>query len=194
MYLTQKILLMAYFEDHKHKFDNLIVALNYSNRDQLRREANGGNSIIFTYPPVEEEVYIKKGKEILSSDEHQFIDISKILVSFIDNDGWEGFESYYNDFSDTPHLIFNSEDEEKDFMDLIITKISEAEQNNKTPILIRTGTLYGTGIENVNIMEHKVVMTLKHPLVIFYPSKIKNENLYFLNFKLASKYRCTVID
>lgn len=185
---------MAYLEDHKHKFDNLLVGLDSSNRDQLRRKANGGNSIIFTYPPSEEKMYIEKGKEILSEDEYQFIDVSQILVRFIDIDGWTDFESYYNDFSDTPHLIFNSEDEEKDFMDLIINEISEAENNNKTPILIRTGALYGTAIQNTNIMEHNVVMKLKHLLVIFYPSKIENENLYFLNFKLASKYRCTVID
>jgi len=53
--------------------------------------------------------------------------------------------------------------------------------------------LYGTGIENVNIMEHKDVMQLKHPLVIFYPSKISEDNILFLNFRPASKYRCTLV-
>jgi len=53
--------------------------------------------------------------------------------------------------------------------------------------------VFGTGIENVNIMEHKFVMSLQHPLVIFYPSKIENDNIYFLNFKPASKYRCTLV-
>jgi hypothetical protein len=59
--------------------------------------------------------------------------------------------------------------------------------------LIRTGCLYGTGIENVNIMEHKIITKLSHPLIIFYPSKIQSDNLLFLNFKQASKYRCALI-
>ena len=81
-----------------------------------------------------------------------------------------------------------------DLMDLIISAINDAYQKGKIPVLIRTGSLYGKGIENVNIMEHKTVMGLNNPLVILYPSKIENENFYFLNFKLASKYRCTVIE
>ncbi|MFM1755652.1 MAG: hypothetical protein RL621_556 [Bacteroidota bacterium] len=185
---------MAYLEDHKAKFENLKVSLNMQNRDQLRRKANGGNSIIFTYPPVEESLYIQKFEELNSEQTYSFVDIAKLLVEFIDMDGWTDFENYYNDFKDTPHLIFKSEDESTDLMDLIISAINDADQKGKIPVLIRTGSLYGTGIENVNIMEHKTVMGLNNPLVILYPSKIENENLYFLNFKLASKYRCTVIE
>ena len=185
---------MAYLEDHKAKFENLKVSLNLQNRDQLRRKANGGNSIIFTYPPEEESLYIQKFKELNSEQTYSFVDVAKLLVEFIDLDGWTDFESYYNDFKDTPHLIFKSEDESTDLMDLIISAINDVNQKGKIPVLIRTGALYGTGIENVNIMEHKIVIGLNNPLVILYPSKLENENLYFLNFKLASKYRCTVIE
>lgn len=185
---------MAYLEDHKAKFENLKVSLNLQNRDQLRRKANGGNSIIFTYPPDEETLYLKKIEELNSDASYCFVDVAKLLVEFIEIDGWADFKIYYNDFKDTPHLIFKSEDESTDLMDLIISAINDADQKGKIPVLIRTGVLYGTGIENVNIMEHKTIMELNSPLVILYPSKIENENLYFLNFKLASKYRCTVIE
>ena len=185
---------MAYLEDHKAKFENLKVSLNLQNRDQLRRKANGGNSIIVTCPPEEETLYIQKFEELNSEQTYSFVDVAKLLVEFIDLDGWADFENYYNDFKDTPHLIFKSEDESTDLMDLIISEINNADQKGKIPVLIRTGALYGAGIENVNIMEHKTVMGLNNPLVILYPSKIENENLYFLNFKLASKYRCTVIE
>ena len=185
---------MSFSTDHKAKFDNLKVSLDLKNREQLRRTANGGNSILFTYPPEEESLYIGKIKELYSEVDFAFIDIAELLVKFIDIDGWADFENYYKDFADTPHLIFNSEDEASDLMDLIVAEINEAGINNKTPILIRTGALFGTGIENNNIMEHKIVMALKTPLVILYPSKIENDNLYFLNFKPASKYRCTVIE
>ncbi len=191
---TQKILSMAYLEEHRAKFDDLKVSLEAENRDQLRLRSNGGNSILFTYPPKEEHLYLKKLEEIAIAESFELIDIAHLLVEFIDLDGWADFELYYNDFKDTPHVIFKSDSsEETDLMSLIIREIKKADDKSKIPVLVRTGSLIGTGIENLNIMEHKVVMTLKNPLVIFYPSKIKNDTLYFLNHKPASKYRCTVI-
>ena len=185
---------MAFIDEHRAKFDNLKVSLEQNNRDQLRRKANGGNSILFVYEPSEEIGYLAKAKELLLENEFKFIDIAKLLVNFIDQDGWNDFQDYYKDFSDTPHLIFKSDDPDIDLMDMIIKEIKKADDENKIPVLIRTGTLYGTGIENVNIMEDKTVMTLKQPLIIFYPAGIRDDNLFFLNFKPASKYRCTVIE
>lgn len=181
---------MPYITDHKQKFDDLKFHLE--NQDQLRRKANGGNSILFSYPPDEEQQYIAKAKE-LWGDNAAFIDVSKLLVKFIDEDGWESFREYYNDFKNTPHLVFRSDDPTPDLFDVIISEIDDACRNNKIPFLIRTGCLYGTGIENVNIMEHKAVMNQPHPLVIFYPSIIEEDNIYFLNFKPASKYRCILV-
>ena len=185
---------MSYLEDHKAKFDNLRVSLDAQNRDQLKRKANGGNTIIFTCPPEEEQMYIDKLKTDYNDGTFAFIDIAQLLVQFIDTDGWNDFSEYYKDFKDTPHLVFKSDDESEDLMDLIIKAIVEADEKGQAAVLIRTGSLYGTGIDNVNIMEHKSVMNLKHPLIIMYQSKLENDNLYFLNFKLASKYRCTVIE
>ncbi len=181
---------MPYIVDYQQKFTDL--EFHIENQDQLRRQANGGNSILFTYLPDEEQQYIEKAKE-LYADRALFIDVSKLLVRFIDEDGWDSFKEYYNDFKETPHLIFRSNDPTKDLFDLIIDDIEKASQNGKIPFLIRTGCLFGTGIENVNIMEHKTVMNLPHALVIFYPSKIEDDNIYFLNFKSASKYRCTLV-
>ena len=181
---------MPYITEHKQKFEDL--RFHIENQDQLRRQANGGNSILFSYQPIEEHLYIDKAKE-LYAEKAAFIDISKLLVKFIDEDGWESFKDYYNDFKNTPHLVFHSDDPSTDLFDLIINEIEEACKNDKIPFLIRTGCLYGTGIDNVNIMEHRSVMNLPHPLVIFYPSHIEDDNLYFLNFKPASKYRCTLV-
>lgn len=49
-----------------------------------------------------------------------------------------------------------------DLFDLILADIKSVCENDKIPILIRTGCLYGTGIENVNVMEHKEVIKLPH--------------------------------
>lgn len=181
---------MSFITEHKQKFDDLKSHLR--NKDQIRRGANGGNSILFSYPPHEEELYLEKAKEIFPRVAY-FIDISNLLVEFIDQDGWEDFSEYYRDFITTPHKVFKSDDPSEDLFDLIINQIEEANKLEKIPFLIRTGCLFGTGVENINIIEHKIVMALSNPLVIFYPSTFKDENLYFLGFKKASKYRCVLV-
>lgn len=181
---------MPYITDHKQKFEDL--QFHIENQDQLRRQANGGNSLLFSYPPDEESLYIEKANELYRG-KAVFIDICKLLVKFIDQDGWDSFKDYYHDFQNTPHLIFRSDDPCPDLFDIIISEIESACENHKIPFLVRTGCLYGTGIENVNIMEHRSVMNLPHPLVIFYPSRLEDDNLYFLNFKPASKYRCILV-
>lgn len=181
---------MSYIIDHQQKFAELKFHIEH--QDQICRPANGGNSILFSYLPNEEYLYIEKAKDIYG-DKAAFIDVSQLLVEFIDMDGWDLFQKYYNDFNDTPHLIFRSDDPSPDLFDLIIGEIEKACRNDRIPFLVRTGCLFGTGIDNANVMENKAVMALKKPLVIFYPSRIEDDNIYFLNFKLASKYRCTLV-
>ncbi len=181
---------MSFLTDNKQKFEDLEFYL--SNWDAFRGKANGGNSILFTYAPNEENEYIAKAKELYESNA-VFIDISKLLVAFIDQDGWEDFKAYYQDYKDTPSVIFNTKSEEPDLFKLIIEAIEKVSAEGKIPMLIRTGALYGTGIENINIMENTLVMKLSQPLVFFYPSTLEDDNLLFLNFKLASKYRCILI-
>ena len=182
---------MSYQLEHKQKFDDLDYRLN--NLDELRRIANGGNSILFTYPPEDEYLYIQRAIELYESKAY-FIDIAKLLVDFIDQDGIDEFESLYKDFINTPHELFRAKDDPVvDLYDMIISEIKKAFDENKIPILVRTGSLFGTGIENNNIMEHKDIMNNKIPLVVFYPSKVEDDTIYFLNFKIANKYRCTVV-
>ena len=181
---------MSYLLEHKQKFEALKFQI--TNQDQLRKQANGGNSILFTYPPNQEQEYLEKAQE-LYHQQAEFIDVSKLLVQAIDEDGWDAFEEYYKDFISTPSKLFKSDDPETDLFDLIIQAIEQAVANDKIPMLVRSGCLFGTGIENVNIMEHKAVMKLSHPLVIFYPATVTDENVLFLNFKTASDYRCIVL-
>ncbi len=180
---------MPFITDNKQKFADL--DFNIENQDQLRRQANGGNSVLFSYLPVEEKQYIEKAQELYSG-KAEFIDISKLLVNFISNDGWEDFSNYYKEMKPS-QIVFKSDDPEPDLFDLIISAVKQASENDKIPFLIRSGCLFGTGIENNNIMENKDIMKLRHPLVLFYPSKSVDDVIYFLNFKPASKYRCTLV-
>ena len=181
---------MSFTTEHKQKFEDLLLRIK--NQDRLQLQANGGNSILFSYPPEDESKYLEHALDLFG-DEACFIDVSKLLVDFIAKDGWDDFQSYNESMSSTPHVVFKSDDPEVDLFDMIIQEISKAFAADKIPILIRIGALYGTGIENLSIMEHPHVMKSAHPLIIFYPSRIKDETLLFLNFKLASKYRCVLV-
>lgn len=181
---------MSFQTEHQKKLDNLAYQLN--NLEDLRRTANGGNSILFTYPPKEEQEYIDLLKQHYH-DRAEFIDISKLFILFVESYGWGEFEEIYKELQSTSGVLFKSDASDKDLFDLIMDAISNANNSDKIPILIRTGILCGTEIKNENILDHHVVMKLKHPLVIFYPSTFKDNDLMFLNFLPASKYRCTVV-
>src|SRR5664279_6166835 len=83
---------MPFLTEHKQKFDDLRAALHEDNRTQLKRTANGGNTVLFVYPPAEEEEYIAKAKE-LYPDGH-FIDVAELFVKSIDlmGDEYNGFD------------------------------------------------------------------------------------------------------
>jgi len=183
---------MPFQADNKQKFDDLKVTLHINNRTQLKRDANGGNTILFFYPPNEEDRYIEKARELYSDE--CFIDISRLFVKYIDSAGWDVFEEFYKDYINTPDQVFHDENrKETDLFKLIINEIKTASEKDKIPFIIRTGVLHGTGIVNQHIMEDKVVLNLKQPLVFFYPAKHENNEMVFLNFKPASKYRCKLV-
>lgn len=200
---------MSYLNNTNNIFIPLDNILRRS--DQITKEANGGNSVLLSYPPEKEHEFIASARkhyienEVMYGErEHikaEFVDISKLLVDYIDIDGWVGFSQFYQDMSPSHHLAFKSDSEYDssenesaiDFFNMVVEAITDVVGRNKIPILIRTGCLIGTGIENVNIMENKKIMELKYPLILFYPSKVIDDTLYFLNFKPASKYRCSLV-
>lgn len=185
---------MPYSTEHRRKFNDLISQLSTENRHKIKSKANGGNTILFVYPPEDEEKYLDEALILL--EDASFIDLNQLLITYIDQIGLDDFKEFYEAYEANRSEVFkkNSFDERKDLLDMIIAEIEKAYLDNLIPVLIRTGALYGTGIENVNIMEHPLIMGHRIPLVVFYPATHKNGNLYFLNVKPASKYRCNLID
>lgn len=185
---------MSFITEHKHKFEDLRFYLDANNKNQIRLKGNGGNSLLFTYPPAEEKAYLEEALLRLG-DQAAFVEVNHLLVKYIDDIGWTDFANYYQDFATTPSIVFKGDNDDIDLFDLILARLKAIDDNGRIPVLIRTGCLYGTGIENVMIMEHPMVMSFKNPLVIFYPAIIDNQkSLQFLGFKPASKYRCVLID
>jgi hypothetical protein len=72
---------MSYITDHKQKFEDL--EYHIKNQEQLRLRSNGGNTILFSYPPEDEYLYIENARKIYH-DRASFIEISSLLVRFIE--------------------------------------------------------------------------------------------------------------
>ncbi|MFW6389690.1 MAG: hypothetical protein ACOCZT_01120 [Halanaerobiales bacterium] len=145
------------------------------------------------YPPAQEKEYLTRVKKDYS--EEYIINISRLFVDLVDSFGLEIFKEMYRNFRSTPDQVFADEDSpEDDLYSYILKEIKTAIKQNKMPVLIRTGILYGTGIRNKKILESEVVSQMKKPLIIFYPGSIKEdiedkEVIYFLGEKKASDYR-----
>ena len=74
--------------DHNRLFDNLESALK-NDLASVAVEANGGKSILFVYPPMEDDEYIEEGKRRLPADQYTFIDIRQALSDYTDEIGQE---------------------------------------------------------------------------------------------------------
>ncbi|QTA83361.1 Uncharacterized protein dnl_57630 [Desulfonema limicola] len=181
---------MSFQAEYKKKFDDLNTAVHIDYRTQLKRDANGGNTVLFVYPPHEENLYINMAGNLYP--DACFIDVSRLFVDYIESLGWDDFEDFYRAYESTPDQVFKNDDETSLFKS-IIEKIQTADSRGKMSFVIRTGVLHGTGIVNQHIMDDSRILSLKQPLVFLYPAKIEKKGLLFLNFKPASKYRCKLV-
>ena len=179
----------TYQTQHLRMFEELKHALNMD-MPKLAIEANGGRSILFVYPPIDDDSYISEARERFSTG-FEFIDLRSLLTEFINDMGFEEFKRLRSEIGN--ELFASNNYSEGTFYALIIQRITGAMEAGKIPVLVHTGTIYGLGFSNNNIMEEKVVLNSKIPLVVFYPATVENGTIMFLGKQNASKYRCIVI-
>jgi hypothetical protein len=163
-------------------------------RSEIRLNANGGNSILIVCDPMKEIEYISHLTVLLPADNFSIIDLNQCLIDFVTIHKPELVELY--DFlQSATHEIFKAPaaEESKDLFKEIITQIHKSLQQDKVPVLINTGALYGTGIHNIHIMENEIVMKATLPLLILYPATLEPDRILFLGKHPASKYRCMII-
>ena len=113
---------MPFLTEQKQKFDDLRVALHEDHRTQLKRTANGGNTVLFVYPPAEEEEYIAKAKELYPDG--YFIDVTELYVKSIDllgdeynsingadkeRNALDGFKAFYRENISTSFKAFTND-------------------------------------------------------------------------------------
>jgi hypothetical protein len=163
-------------------------------RSEIRLNANGGNSILLACDPMRELEYIEHLRELLPIENFSIIDLSQCLIDFVTNYKTELVE-LYDLLQSATHEIFKApaKEESNDLFKEVILKIKNSLQQDKVPVLINTGALYGTGIHNIHIMENEIVMNASLPLIILYPATIEPDRILFLGKHPASKYRCMII-
>ncbi|NUQ82569.1 MAG: hypothetical protein HUU10_13225 [Bacteroidetes bacterium] len=163
-------------------------------RSEVRLNANGGNSILLICEPMKEKEFIDHLGKLLPTEDYSLIDLNDCLIHFVSNQKDE-LKQLYELLQSATHQIFRAPDREEsnDLYRIIMETIRETFRNDKVPVLINTGALFGTGIHNIHIMEHDVVMKAGLPLVILYPATIEPDRILFLGKHPASKYRCMII-
>lgn len=87
----------TYIQEHNRLFGDLTAVLG---RDlaHLSTEANGGRSILFVYPPVDEEKYIEEAKRRFTYG-YEFIDLRLLFVEFVDLKGLDKFKRQFKNSS-----------------------------------------------------------------------------------------------
>ena len=163
-------------------------------RSEIRLNANGGNSILIVCDPMSENEYINKLEELLPEESYTIIDLNKCLIDFVKEHKVELIE-LFSLLQSSIHEIFKAPagEESKDLFKEIISLIQAAFDKGKVPVLINSGALYGTGIDNIHIMENELVMKSAFPVLILYPATKEGDQLMFLGKRPASKYRCMIV-
>ena len=157
--------------------------------------ANGGNSILIVCEPLKEIDYIKAIRTLMTTDKYEIIELDKLLSQFV-VENKEDIEDGFELLKGSIHQIFKtpSGEEGSDFLGLILQAIAESLKANKIPVLINAGSLYGSQISNIHIMENELIMRAALPLIILYPATKEHDKLMYLGKRPASKYRCMIVD
>lgn len=179
--------------------NNIIVEVkrivDSSRRSEIRLNANGGNSILVICEPKLEMKFIDSILEQLSDDKFKVIDLNHILCDFVENSK-DSISDSFELLKGSPYQVFKTPQGEDtpDLFTKIIETISNSIKENKIPVIINTGSLYGSGIDNINIIENEVIMKSPLPLIILYPATHEGDKLLFLGKRPASKYRCMIVE
>ena len=185
---------MKPLQEIENLVNQVIRIVEANKQSEIRLNANGGNSILLVCLPEQEIEFIDTIRKMMDANNYRIIDLNELLIEYV-KQYKSDLEEYFKYLQSSLHQIFKSPEgeSEDDLYNYIMNKIDISFEKNKIPVLCNTGTLYGTGIDNIHLMENKVVMNSSLPLVILYPAKEEGDKLMFLNSRPASKYRCMII-
>ncbi len=177
----------------EHNLQQVRQLVESEKRTQLRLNSNGGNAVLVVCNPEEEGEYIDHAKKIFQSDAYHTIDLNALLISYLDYHHAE-VKELFDLLRGSVNKIFNAPEEEEfeDLFSVLMNQIDVAFGKGLIPVLVNSGALYGSGIDNIHIMENPVVMNARLPMIVLYPATHEGETLLFLSKRPASKYRCMI--
>jgi len=179
----------------EHIIKETKILVETDKRSDIRLNANGGNSILIICEPNQESDFIKAIKNQFKDDLYKIIDLNDLLVSFIENNKVELQETFQL-LKGSINQIFKAPAQEigHDLFSVIMENIDNSFKEKKIPVLIHSGAIYGSGIDNIHIMENEIVMSSSLPLVVLYPATKDGDKLLFLSKRPSSKYRCMIVN
>jgi hypothetical protein len=179
----------------EHTISQLKRIVESDKRSEIRLNANGGNSILVVCSPEMEYLFIEKLISSMPHDIYELIDVNQILISFVETHK-EELPEMFDILRGSVNQIFKAPEGETtpDLFKHLLGSIEQSFNDNKIPVLYHTGALYGSGIDNIHLMENNLIMKSKLPLIIIYPATQEGEQIMFLNSRPASKYRCMIIN
>ncbi len=164
-------------------------------RSEIRLNANGGNSILIVCEPSLELDHINAIQKLMEATTYRIIDLNSLLQEFVVANS-DTLNASFELLKGSVNQIFKAPggEESADLFGLIIQSIQNSFNDNKIPVLVHSGALYGSGIDNIHIMENELIMKATLPLIILYPATKDGDNLFFLSKRPASRYRCMIIN
>jgi len=186
---------MKQLQEIENAVMQLIRVVEANNQSEIRLNANGGNSILLVCPTRQEKEFIETLQNMLDKNKFNIIDLNALLIDYVEKNR-NTLEEAFDLLQSSLHQIFKvpeGEENKDDFYNYVLDEINNSFNEKKIPVLVRTGTLYGTGIDNIHLMENDLVMNSNMPIIILYPAEDIGDKLMFLNSRPASKYRCMTI-
>jgi hypothetical protein len=179
----------------EHIIKETKILVETDKRSDIRLNANGGNSILIVCEPSQEWDFINAIKVQFKEDLYEIIDLNELLINFIEQNKVELKETFQL-LKGSVNQIFKAPTHEvgQDLFSVIMDNIENSFNKKKIPVLIHSGAIYGSGIDNIHIMEHEIVMSSSIPLVVLYPATKDGDRLLFLSKRPSSKYRCMIIN
>jgi hypothetical protein len=183
----------------RNDYENIILdtirVAEADNKSSIIQKANGGNSIIIVCPPDKEGDYISAIIKLMDKQRYRIIDLNDILCEFI-SENKDELNDRFNLLKSSIHQVFKIPDAEQgnDLYRQILKEIEAGYKSGRIPVLINSGVLYGSGIDNINIVESEMVIKASLPLIVLYPATKQNGVLLFLGKRPASKYRCVIVE
>ena len=131
---------------------------------EITLKANGGNSILIVCEPRQEHQFINYIRTYMTEDNYRIINLNDLLFRFVEENK-DALPELFELLQSSVEQIFKLPDQEtgSDLFRIILQEIENSYKNSKIPVLIHSGALYGSGIENIHIMENDLVMKSSSP-------------------------------